>query len=468
MNYQELGFKAGLEIHQQIEGLKLFCRCPALVNDDSAPTVSFTRKLRAAAGELGMLDKAALYEMKKDRVYHYDACPTSSCLVEFDEEPPSDVNKEALTVALEVAQLLHAKIVEEIHFMRKTVIDGSNVSAFQRTALVATDGYIETSKGNVNIPSICLEEEAAKKIEEKPHAVQYRLDRLGVALIEIATDASIKDPDHAREVASYLGMVLRSTGKVKRGIGTIRQDVNVSIKGHPRVELKGFQELRSMPLVIENEIRRQMKEKGEAHVRKVNADGTTTYLRPMPGAARMYPETDILPIRITKTILDSLTIHELLDEKALTLEKRYHLPGEVARELIHEDIPFESYLVFSSLEPAYIAQVLITYPKEIKKRYNLDASTLKDEDYKQVLRYLDEKKIAKEAVLDMLVDIIQGKGAHAEKYATVSDETLEKELQGIIAANKGASLNALMGEAMKKFRGKVDGKKIMDALKKLM
>ncbi|HLC22219.1 MAG TPA: Glu-tRNA(Gln) amidotransferase subunit GatE [Candidatus Nanoarchaeia archaeon] len=467
MDYQELGFKAGLEIHQQIEGLKLFCRCPALVNDDATPNISFKRKLRAAAGEMGVFDKAALYEMKKDKVYEYDACSSSSCLIEADEEPPMEVNKDALQVALEVALLLHAHIVDEIHFMRKTVIDGSNVSAFQRSALVATDGYIDTSKGRVSIPTICLEEEAAKKLEEKPHVVHYRLDRLGVALVEIATDASIKDPEHAKEVASLLGMVLRSTGKVKRGIGSIRQDVNLSTKGHPRVEIKGFQELRYMPLVIENEVKRQMKEKGDAHVRKANPDGTTTYLRPMPGAARMYPETDVPPIIVTKELIHSLTLPELLDEKALRLEKRYKLSADLAREIVHEEIPLETYLVFSSLEPAFIAQVLVNYPKEIKKRYNLDALQLREEDYKQVLGCLDQKQIAKEAVLDLLVDILQGKGLNIAKYKTVDEGTLEKELKALAKANPGAPLNALMGDAMKKFRGKVDGKKIMDILRKL-
>ncbi|GAF96681.1 unnamed protein product, partial [marine sediment metagenome] len=150
-------------------------------------------------------------------------CSTSTCLVELDEEPPRPINQEAIGIALEISLLLKAKIIDEIQVMRKIVIDGSNVSGFQRTALIATDGYIETSLGEVRIPVICLEEEAAKKIKETKDSATYRLDRLGIPLIEIATEPDIKNPEHAKETASLLGMILRSTGKVKRGLGTIRQ-----------------------------------------------------------------------------------------------------------------------------------------------------------------------------------------------------------------------------------------------------
>lgn len=228
INYQKLGFKCGLEIHQQLEGKKLFCSCPTL-NSDQEPDVMFERRLSAVAGETGEIDIAAKHEMQKGKKFIYEADSSDTCLVEMDEEPPHELNKQALETALKVALLLNAKIVDEIQVMRKNVVDGSDVSGFQRTALVAMDGFIETSKGKIGIPTICLEEEAAQKLEEKEGFVRYRLDRLGIPLIEIATDASIKNNEHAKEVAAYIGMVLRSVG-VKRGLGTIRQDVNVSIE----------------------------------------------------------------------------------------------------------------------------------------------------------------------------------------------------------------------------------------------
>lgn len=469
-DYAGLGFRAGLEIHQQISGLKLFCSCQAIVNDENKPTVFFQRKLRAAAGELGAVDAAAQFEMRKDKTYSYDACLTSSCLVEYDEEPSHHVNHDALILALEVAQLLHATVIDEVQFMRKTVVDGSNTSAFQRTAVIGLDGFIETSKGRVCIPTICLEEEAAKKIEEKEQGVRYRLDRLGVALIEIATDDSIKDPDHAKEVAGIIGMILRSTGKVKRGIGSIRQDVNVSIKGHPRVEIKGFQELDDMPKVISYEIQRQSEDKnGVAHVRKANQDGTTTYLRPMPGAARMYPETDIPSVRITPKMFSLIKLPELLDQKIIRLEKQYKIPADLARSIVREEVPFESYAKkFKSIEPSVLGHILIDVPKEIQKRYNLDPEKISTDKIEQVCSLLNDKKITREAVLEIYISLLEGKGLQLEKYKAITDKELEKILRGIIVKNPGAPVNALMGEAMAVLRGKVEGQKIMTFLKKLI
>src|SRR3990167_7412137 len=228
LDYQKLGFKCGLEIHQQLEGKKLFCECPT-INSNSEPNVKFERRLRAVAGETGEIDIAAKHEMQKGKKFIYEADSNDTCLVEYDEEPPHELNKQALETTLKIALLLNAKIIDEIQVMRKTVVDGSNVSGFQRTALVAMDGFIETSQGKVTIPTICLEEEAAQKLEEDSDFVKYRLDRLGIPLIEIATGTEIKNPEHARETASMIGMVLRSVDGVKRGLGTIRQDVNVSI-----------------------------------------------------------------------------------------------------------------------------------------------------------------------------------------------------------------------------------------------
>ena len=464
IDYKELGFKAGLECHQQIECAKLFCSCPSLVNDEHDADIFFERKLRAAAGETGKVDEAAKFEMDKDKTFLYEGCSSSCCLVEMDEEPPHEVNMHALRTALEVALLFNCKILSQVHFMRKTVVNGSNVCGFQRTALIAVDGYINSSKGRVKIDTICLEEEAAKKLENKDN-VRYRLDRLGVALVEIATDASIKDAEHAKEVASLIGMILRSTGKVKRGLGTIRQDVNVSIRGHPRVEIKGFQELRSMPKIIEFEVLRQKEEKnGVSHVRKANADGTTTYSRPMPGAARMYPETDIPVIDISPSLIDSIKLPERFDEKVLRIEKEFGLNSDLARQVVEEDLDLSLYK-FKNVDYKFVVNCLLNYPKEILKRYNLNASGL---DYKEVLGYLDKQLISKEAVMEILVEKIKTGKVDLSKYKAVDDSSLEDELKKIISENKGASMNALMGEAMKKLRGKVDGKKIMDALKKLV
>ncbi|MBI4141442.1 Glu-tRNA(Gln) amidotransferase subunit GatE, partial [Candidatus Woesearchaeota archaeon] len=258
INWQDLGLKCGIEIHCQLEGTKLFCNCKTQIREDE-PDVVFKRKLRASAGELGELDKAAKQEMQKNRAFIYEAYTDGNCLVEMDEEPPHLLSYENLNTALTVAKLLKATIIDEIHFMRKTIVDGSNTSGFQRTALIARNGSITTNTNTIKLPTIILEEDAAKIIKEDKNSVTYRLDRLGIPLIEISTTPDITTPQQCKEVAESIGLLLRSTGKAKRGIGTIRQDVNVSIKNGNRVEIKGAQDLRMLPKIVATEALRQKK-----------------------------------------------------------------------------------------------------------------------------------------------------------------------------------------------------------------
>ena len=467
IDYEKLGFKCGLEVHQQLEGKKLFCSCHTL-NSDKEPDVSVQRRLRAVAGETGDVDIAAEFEMSKNKKFLYESNSEDTCLVEYDEEPPHELNKKALETALKVALLLNAKIVDEIQVMRKTVIDGSNVSGFQRTALIAMNGHIETGDGNiVKTPTICIEEEAAQKIGEEKGFVKYRLDRLGIPLIEIATSADIKSPEHAKEVAAYLGMALRSIEGVKRGLGTIRQDVNISIKEGARTEIKGFQDLRSIPKVIEYEVRRQADaikqgKKLQKEVRKAEPDSTTSFLRPLPGAARLYPETDCMPIRIGKEYIEKLSKHlpKLLHEKFDDFEKKYGLPKGLGKELIDSD--FENLVEkFDKLEPLIIARILINTPNDIKRK-------LKTEDFEEIFSYYHEGKIAKEAIINLLEKKAGNEKIDLKEFEAVSDRHLEEEIKRIIEEKPNLNASAYMGLVMAKYRGKVDGKIVMEIVKKLV
>jgi len=471
IDYNKLGFKCGLEIHQQLEGKKLFCSCPTL-NSDKDPDVKFERRLRAVAGETGEIDIAAKHEMQKGMKFIYEADSIDTCLVEYDEEPPHELNKQALETALKVALLLNAKIIDEIQIMRKTVVDGSNVSGFQRTALIAQNGHMLTSKGNIKIQTICLEEEAAQKLEESNGSVKYRLDRLGIPLIEIATSADIKDNEHAKEAAAYIGMVLRSVG-VKRGLGTIRQDVNVSINKGVRTEIKGFQDLRSIPKVIDYEINRQLgaikqNKKLKKEVRKVEKDLTTSFLRPLPGAARLYPETDVRPVTINKKEIQKLKLPKLIIHREEDLEKKYKIAKELAKELIGNELFEELAKKYNRLEPQIIAHTLINIPKEIKTRFKEDISKLDKEHYDEVLDYLNKGKIAKEAIIDLLIKKIKNEKIKLEEFTGVSLKEIEKDIKELLEKKKDLNIGAYMGILMNKYRGKVDGKKIMELLKKFV
>lgn len=258
LDLKALGFKAGIEIHQRLAtDEKLFCHCPTKIQEDAKPNGTLERRLRAVAGELGQVDPAAAFEAARKKTFTYQLIPENTCLVEQDEEPPRGLNRQALHSGLVVAKMLQAQAMDEVHVMRKTVADGSATSAFQRTALIALNGHVETSHGVVSIPTVCIEEESSGIVERKGDEVTYRLDRLGIPLIEIATGPDLKDGAHVQETAEKIGRLLRATGFVQRGLGSIRQDINVSIAGGARVEIKGAQQLEDLAALAENEALRQ-------------------------------------------------------------------------------------------------------------------------------------------------------------------------------------------------------------------
>jgi glutamyl-tRNA(Gln) amidotransferase subunit E len=614
MDYKKLGVKCGLEIHQQLDTDKLFIPTPSLIRDDN-PDLIVQRKLRAVTGETGEKDAAASFEEFANKTFIYQGYYDTTCPIEFDEEPPRVMNADALAAVLQISTMLNCSLVDEVQVMRKIVVDGSNTSGFQRTALVGRHGSLKTEHGHVGIPTISLEEDSAKIVErnDENNTITYNLSRLGIPLIEIGTDPDITSPEMAKAVAAQLGMILRSAGTVKRGLGTIRQDLNVSITGGNRVEIKGAQDLRMIPKWVDFEILRQknlleirdwLKKnkasidakstslshlfantrskfveqglkndhvmlgvklqhcsgilgeevqpgrrfgtelsdyakrasglKGLIHsdedpakysllgqeiesvrkelgckpddafimilgpedlvekalkavrtrfeyglsgvpkeVRKTNPDGSTTFMRPMPGAARMYPETDCVPI-ITEPLLKEIEIPELIDERAERYKKTYKISDDLALGLAKFDFSLLQEESFDTLvkkykqaEPSFIAQTLLLYPKEVKKRYDVEFTL----DHFKEVRLLIEKvhtgEITKDAFIELLPRLIKKEKIDYTQYKPVDDSILKKKIQDIVKKNKGAPFGALMGLCMKEFRGKVDGKKISELLKEI-
>ncbi len=596
---EDYGLKIGIEIHQQLDTKeKLFCKCPT---EGGKEILEIKRFLRLKRSEMGEEDRAAKEEFERNRQFIYKF-HDSTCLVEADEEPPTEINREALRIAIQVAKMLKMQIVDEVHVMRKIVIDGSNTTGFQRTALIAFDGEVEVKGEKIGIATLCLEEEACRKLEEGEGFAVYSLDRLGIPLIEIGTKADIKTPLMAKEVAKKLGMILRSTGKVKRGIGTIRQDVNVSIRGGARVEIKGVQELDMVDKVIEYEVARQLNllrirdelREREAEVlekifdvtelfkntackilrdknvkaivlrnfsglvgreiqpkrrlgtefadiaksfglggifhtdelpaygitaeevrrlrefvgasendaviiaagigervekslfriiqrakycllgvpeetRKANEDATTSYLRPLPGAARMYPETDVPPV-LTKDLLD-VEIPELIEERAKRYEK--FLPADLAFEIA--DSKF--YTVFeefcSSISPTVVARILHVIPKELK-RDGFNVEVLREDHFRKVLELIRDGKIAKEGAEEVLKLLIEKPELSKEEIAKALeskidvDSFIEKLVESkidLIKEKGDLAFKPLMGIVMAQLRGKVDGKIVAEKLK---
>ena len=615
MDYERVGLKAGIEIHQQLNTAeKLFCRCPTTLRPFDEHDGEFHRYLRATESELGEIDLAASEEMKNLRRFCYYTYDTT-CLVENDEEPPAPLNPEALAIALQIAKMFGMTPVPQVHTMRKLVIDGSNTSGFQRTALVALHG---TLPNGGEIETICLEEEAAQRVKDEV----FSLDRLGIPLVEITTSPCMHTPEEVQQVAEYLGMVLRSTGKVKRGLGTIRQDINISIRGGSRVEIKGVQELDLIAEVVKREVQRQQQllsirdrlvERGarvdadsldvtglfshtasgilkkaarisavrligfsglvgeeiqpgrrlgselsdyakkcgvggifhtdelpaygvttkevEAlrsavsagerdcvvlvagtasqvacacqqvvrraemalrgvpeETRKMLEGGSTAYMRPLPGAARMYPETDVLPVSITKVYWESIGIPELLVTKAARYTGEHGLDPSVARQMaFSEHVWMYEKAVELGISPPLAARTLIATLKELS-RGGLDIQLLvADQTVRgkpglpailDVLIGVRDEKVAKEAVPDLLERISKGEPAESVMKSldsNVSDEDLEALARKIVeermpfVKEKGmGALGPLMGVMMKEVRGAVDGKKVSHVLKNVL
>jgi len=458
MDYEKLNLKVGLEVHSQINSHKLFCKCPSKLSEGN-PDLTVKRKLRAVESEIGEEDKSAVFEMLKNKEGLYEIFNESSCLIELDEEPILGINKDALKTVLTVSKMMNCEIADDLIIMRKQVLDYSNTSGFQRTGLAARNGYVNVGDNTIEIATVCIEEDAARRISEDSNKVVYRLDRLGIPLIEIATAPDIRTPEEAREVAAHLGMILKSTGNFKRGIGTIRQDLNVSIKNGARVEIKGVQELRNIPKIIENEVKRQLfiiesGKKVKEEVRKVNDKLETDFLRPMPGASRMYVETDIPEIS-TKELAKKIKIPKLISESIDELVKK-GLREELAKEAIKNDIDLESY----GLDIKLAADVLIEKPKEIKTRFKID---VKRENLDKVLDLLKEKKINRDIIVDVLIDLENDK-FDISKYGKIDEKIIENEVKNLIK-NK-LSVNAIMGIIMGKYKGKISGKELIEIIKK--
>lgn len=620
LQLEKIGLRVGLEIHQQLDtNKKLFCSCSPIESDEY--TNKFSRKLRITKSELGQYDPAALFENTKSKTIVYYSNPQNSCLVEQDEEPPHDIDADAKNAALLIAASLDSHIFSEIFTMRKLVIDGSNTSGFQRTMLVSQGGHLDVNGLQIGVQSICLEEDAARLLKDEDKTKSYSLDRLGIPLVEIALEPISASPSEVRKVALSLGRLLRATKKVARGIGTIRQDVNISINGGNVVEVKGVQRLAQLEKVIEYEAKRQHglflisekiknkeikiskddiykitdvfkdcqskvikkainsgfiikairirnfaglfgyepyegirlgKEIGQlvrffgiggifhsdelpnygievseikqvrelleinsndgfliiageeakidfaiesiitriedaksgvpAETRGVTDTGETIFLRPRPGASRMYPETDIPPLTITEeeTKFARSSIPKSWDESLKDIQSKYNLNAQLAEQILDSDYYdlFERICSDKRNSPNFVASTLCSTIKNLE-RQGLDPSLLKSDKIIECFEHLADKKITKESVEIIFESIMSGKAGTVDEVikqlsiTKIVDSELNRIIEDAIKNNSDIitkqqlrSVGPLMGIVMQKLRGKVSGEQVNRLLEK--
>jgi len=477
IDYSKLKMKSGLEIHQQLDSHKLFCNCPSVLRSDE-PEFEVSRRLHAVAGESGEIDLAVVHEAKQNKEFIYQAYDTT-CLVELDEEPPHSINLEALKIAVQIALHLNCEIIPITQVMRKTVLDGSNTGGFQRTVLIARGGYINTSLGKVGITSIFLEEDSARPVSRDSKKAIYRLDRLGLPLVEIVTDSDIKNPSHAKETALEIGNIIRSC-KVRRGIGTIRQDINISIKGSNRVEIKGFQDPKIMIKTVENELLRQKKildagKVNPSEVRNGLPDSFTEFLRPMPGSARMYPETDVPLLKISRDFINSAKkdLPKLKSKIEADLKKE-GLTEEMIKILFKQD-GLEDYKELHEIlpRPMVLAKIMFVLPKDVAKKFDkklLDVQKVLSSDViRLAVENLASGKITESYVKHFFEKVVSGEDPKdAIKFKKKDEGEVEERVMKIIKEKPGLNANAYMGLVMKEFRGQIDGKEAMELINKFL
>jgi glutamyl-tRNA(Gln) amidotransferase subunit E len=480
INYEKLKFKSGLEIHQQLDSSKLFCNCPSILRGDE-PDFEIKRKLQLVAGEFGEVDIAAKHESGKNKEFIYQSYKNSTCLVELDEEPPHFINQEALKIGIQIAILMNMKIIPITQIMRKTVIDGSNTSGFQRTVMVARDGFIETSFGKVRIDFLYLEEDSARIIKKENNCDIYRLDRLGIPLVEIVTAPDFKTPEHAKETALKIGEILRSC-KVRRGIGTIRQDVNISIREENRVEMKGMQDMDIFISAINNEILRQkelsdMKEPTLMEVRNVLDDGNSEFMRPLPGKSRMYPETDLPLLKISREFIDDIkkNLPKLKSENREDL-KKHGLNEEMIKLILNEDKIEEFKNLLRILnQPQLVAKSMLIYQNEIAKKFGKTEEDIKriseiiNNSLEYILMAVKQNQISENDIKEVMERIAKGISmTEAIKIEKADLSFMEERVLDLINSKPGLSENAYMGLVMKEFKGKISGNEAMEIIKKVM
>ncbi len=258
-DYQRIGFKSGLEVHQQLNTKqKLFCRCPAGIyhkSDDYHAEI--IRHMRPTLSEMGEYDGTALMEFKTRKDIFYRIHNKTTCTYEIDDTPPFPINREALEYALEISLLTKLNIVGEVHITRKQYLDGSIPTGFQRTAILGVEGEIQLKNKKIGILQLSIEEDSCREISDIGHTRIYKTDRLGMPLIETVTHPQCLTPDELEEAAEHIRFLNRSTGKVRTGMGAGREDVNVSCEGGTRVEIKGVAHNKWIPELSHNEAFRQ-------------------------------------------------------------------------------------------------------------------------------------------------------------------------------------------------------------------
>ena len=615
-DYAAVGFKSGLEIHQQLlTDKKLFCRCPA-GKYSRHYDAEILRHMRPTLSELGVYDGTALMEFKTKKEIIYRINRETVCTYEMDDTPPFLINEDALEIALGIGMLFGCSLVDELHIARKQYLDGSIPTGFQRTAIYALNGKIPYKDREVKIVQMSIEEDSCREVADVGHERVYLTDRLGMPLIETVTGPDMRTPREVAEVARLCSKMVRSTNRVRRGMGAAREDVNVSVTGGTRVEIKGVPQINDIPLLTYNEAQRQwnllrlreeLKRRGiteetfkaESHditgvlkhphyipiktalengtvlrcvvlkgfsellhwqtqtntyfskeisdrvrviaclttipnmihsdskgdtitsaewqkVRKASgaedndtmvlvwgseedtttavneiiirakeatigipsetrqalSDGTNGFERILPGADRMYPDTDLPPKQIPAETIER--IKSWLPEHFWVREKWYKelkIPADTIAELSISPYAelFKKAVKEWKINPTFAAVMLIQFPKRLRKK-GYDTDILNEEMLSKIFQAYSDGKITRDGILPLLENVI-ALGVFFDELLPdpCTDNEMDKAVKESKTGLKKVKLHkkenrtkVMMGMAMEKLRGRIPGDVVLN------
>lgn len=450
MPEDRINSKIGLEIHVPLNTQqKLFCSCPTNYYEVGEPNIN--------------------------------TCPVCTGMPGIKPYP---LNYSALEAAIMVAQLLDCKVVLENIFVKRKHYNYPDLpSGYQRTSEpVGKDGKLN----GVGIWEVHLEEDPGR-YDLKTGYVDY--NRSGVPLLEIVTAPDMKTPEDVRNFMRELTNLLKYTERIIDVGGVMRADVNISIEGGAKVEIKNINSVAGAFKAIQYELVRQKNMLSRGAVIRQETRGfnektmVTTSMRVKETAAdyRYIPDPDIPPLQFEDKLIEGILLPETPQLRKKRLIEKYGVREDYAQTMVKDkDVAdlFEQVMVAGKLK-SELASMWIC--REVLRQLNyrsieLNESRLNTSIMVELLELVQSNNITENVgkkILERVIDSGESPKAVVEKeglgrisskdeLSTVVAEVLKENPQAIADYKNGGekALNYLMGQVMKKMKGRADSKVI--------
>jgi len=424
------------------------------------------------------------------------------------------VNEQAIRYGIKVALALNCEVQPEIIFYRKNYYYPDLPRGFQITQYdfpIALNGLvqIESASGGdggkekerkIRITRVHMEEDPGRLVYKgtidtaKYSLVDY--NRSGIPLVEIVTEPDLRSPKEARiflgKLRSILGYLSVFDGDLE---GAMRVDANISVGGGERAEVKNISSYKGVERALSFEITRQknLVRRGlkvtleTRHYDEVRGITLSMRTKEFEHDYRYFPEPDLVPIHISDLVSEiKKEIPELPDEKKRRFVSQYSITREHANALTYDINIADFYEEVASkmdagLSAAWVADVL-------KGELNYRAISMREAskrisagDFVAILRYLKKGMITERGAAEIIREMLDHGGKPDEiikrkGLASIGLAEIEKAVLDVIKENEDAvedyktgkkeALNFLVGQVMRKTRGRAEPKDVNEILKK--